>query len=158
MSGCRFPMLPLEEGHDCGGILLPAGGSAAPGDTWTREMTCADGSFLAPGLFPVENGGRGTAAGDYQNGGSWMLYDGLALYAGMRHNIPSMRQRYADRLVQRMAAELRAGVGTLSEPANRSQEFLCTAPNVAGAPCNVEGSYTLPRMVACGQTITHLPH
>jgi len=108
-----------------------------------KAVSESDGGFLPPGAFPVENGGAGTPAGDYQNGGSWMLFDVLALYAGARHDIPSMRASYVDRLVRRFAAELRAGVGTT--PANKSQEFLCTAPEVPGAPCGPIGSATPQR-------------
>jgi hypothetical protein len=103
-----------------------------------KVISEASGAFLPPGDFPVENGGAGTGAGDYQNGGSWLLYDAFALYAGIRHNLPDRRDAYATRLVQRFAAELRAGVGTV--PANKSNEFLCTAPAGSGAPCSPTGS------------------
>ena len=103
-----------------------------------KVLSNADGSFLTPSMFPVENGGAGTGGGYYLNGGSWMLYDVLALYAGARHDIPAMRDPYVDRLVRRMASELRAGVG--STPANKSEEFLCTAPGNAGDPCAPTGS------------------
>ena len=89
-------------------------------------------------MFPVEHGGAGTRGGDYLNGGSWLLYDFLALYAGARHDIPSMRDTYVDRLVRRMTSELRAGVG--STPANKSEEFLCTAPGFFDDPCQPTGS------------------
>jgi hypothetical protein len=88
-------------------------------------------------MFPVDNKGAGIPGGYYQNGGSWMLYDVMALYAGARHDT-SMRDFYIDRLVRRMASELRAGVG--SSPANQSHEFLCTAPDTADAPCRPTGS------------------
>jgi hypothetical protein len=91
--------------------------------TGYKVLSAADGGFLPPGMFPVENGGAGTLPGYYLNGGSWMLYEVLALYAGARHDIPAMRDTYIDRLVQRMAAELRAGTGAI--PANKSNEFLC---------------------------------
>ena len=103
-----------------------------------KVLSEADGTFLPPGAFPVENNGTGTLPGDYLNGGSWMLYDALALYSGIRHNIPAMRDTYVDRLVRRMAAELRAGVGTTA--ANKSQEFLCTVAGNPGDPCGPVGS------------------
>lgn len=103
-----------------------------------KVLSAADGSFLPPGMFPVENGGAGTLPGYYLNGGSWMLYEVLALYAGARHDIPAMRATYVDRLVRRMAAELRAGVGTT--PANKSNEFLCTVAGNPGDPCGPIGS------------------
>jgi hypothetical protein len=102
-----------------------------------KVLSAADGSFLPPGLFPVENGGAGNPPGYYLNGGSWMLYEMLALYAGARHDT-SMRDVYIDRIVRRMASELRAGVG--STPANKSNEFLCTAAGNPGDPCAPTGS------------------
>lgn len=108
-----------------------------------KVLSNADGSFLPPGMFPVEHGGAGTLGGEYLNGASWMLYDVLALYAGTRHDIPSMRSSYTDRLVRRMASELRAGVG--STPLNRSEEFLCTAVGNAGDPCGPIGSAAVER-------------
>jgi hypothetical protein len=103
-----------------------------------KVLSNADQSFLSPGMFPVDNGGAGDGGGYYLNGGSWMLYDVLALYAGTRHNIPSMRDTYVDRLVRRMASELRAGPA--SAPANKSNEFLCTAPGTPTDPCRPTGS------------------
>jgi hypothetical protein len=103
-----------------------------------KVLSNPDGSFLPPGMFPVENAGAGTKGGYYLNGGSWMHYEALALYAGIRHNIPSMRDVYVDRLVRRMVAELRAGTG--STPGNSSNEFLCTAPGAPGDPCGPIGS------------------
>ena len=41
--------------------------------------------------------------GDYQNGASWILYDALALYSGVRHGIPAA----APLLLQRIASETR---------------------------------------------------
>ena len=108
-----------------------------------KVLANANGSFLAPGMFPLDNGGAGDGGGYYVNGASWMLYDFLALYAGTRHDIPSMRDTYTDRLVRRMTSELRAGVG--STPANKSEEFLCTAPGLAGDPCQPTGSAAAER-------------
>ena len=102
-----------------------------------KVLSNADGSFLPPGMFPVENGGAGTDGGYYLNGGSWMLYEMLALYAGARHDT-AMRDTYIDRMVRRMASELRAGPA--STPANKSNEFLCTAPDTPAAPCRPTGS------------------
>jgi hypothetical protein len=102
-----------------------------------KVLSHADGSFLPPGMFPIENNGEGNPGGYYLNGGSWMLYDVMALYAGARHDT-SMRATYIDRMVKRMASELRAGVD--GSAANQSNEFLCTAPDVPGAPCRPTGS------------------
>lgn len=41
--------------------------------------------------------------GNYQRGGSWFLYDELALYAGIRHNIPGLVKFF----IQRMQSEVR---------------------------------------------------
>ena len=103
-----------------------------------KVISEANGSFLPPLLFPVENDGAGTKGGDYQNGGSWLLYDALALYAGIRHALPDQRDAYTTRLVQRFASELRAGVGTT--PANKSNEFLCTAAGTPEDSCGPTGS------------------
>jgi hypothetical protein len=103
-----------------------------------KVLSAADGSFLPPGMFPVENNGAGTLPGYYLNGGSWMLYEMLALYAGARHDITPMRDVYLDRMVRRMASELRAGVG--STPMEKSQEFLCTVAGNPGDPCGPIGS------------------
>ena len=54
-----------------------------------------------------------------------------------------MRDTYLDRLVRRMASELRAGVGTT--PLNRSEEYLCTAAGNPGDPCGPIGSAVLER-------------
>ena len=108
-----------------------------------KVLSNADGSFLPPGLFPVENNGAGTLPGLYLNGGSWMLYEMLALYAGARHDIPGMRDVYVDRMVRRMASELRAGNGTT--PFGRSNEFLCTTPGNPGDGCGPVGSAELQR-------------
>ena len=122
----------FAEVHDAGGNFVGY-----------KVLSNADGSFLPPNLFPVDHGGAGTKGGEYLNGGSWMLYDVLALYAGTRHDIPSMRDTYLDRLVRRMASELRAGVGTT--PLNRSEEYLCTAAGNPGDPCGPIGSAVLER-------------
>ncbi len=46
------------------------------------------GNFFTPTLQP----------GDYQNGGSWLLYDYLSLAAGTLHHISSMEARMEPRL------------------------------------------------------------
>jgi hypothetical protein len=90
----------------------------------TREMVAAtlatqprafypDGSFLGfrnltrqdGGPLPVSwmNDWPANKPGDYQNGASWVLYDALALYAGIRHGVPGT----AGLLLDRLASETR---------------------------------------------------
>ncbi len=57
-------------------VLTDAQGRYLPGDSFT------------PALQP----------GDYQNGGSWLLYDYLSLAAGVLHHIPGMAARMEERL------------------------------------------------------------
>lgn len=72
-----------------------------------------DGKFLGFRVISDYNGGlRPTSEyagstdnreGDYQRGGSWMLYDLLALYVGVRHGIPG----YEKLFIQRLQSEVR---------------------------------------------------
>jgi hypothetical protein len=64
-------------------ILTDAGGRYLPGISFT------------PTLQP----------GDYQNGGSWLLYDYLSLAVGALHHIPGME----DRMEQRLRTEFATG-------------------------------------------------
>lgn len=57
----------------------------------------ADGSYLDPGAFSPTS-----VQGEYQNGGSWFLYDYLAFYAARQHGY-SLGQQYMD---QRIATEI----------------------------------------------------
>lgn len=59
-------------------------------------------------------------AGNYQNGGSWMLYDVLALYAASRHNVPGAKELFT----QRLASEVRHSWA--------SHEYLSTNPQTLG--------------------------
>ncbi len=59
--------------------------------------------------------------GNYQNGGSWLLYDALALYCGIRHRVPNATAMFT----QRLMAEVR------NEWA--SHEFISTHPSSLGA-------------------------
>ncbi|TAK25667.1 MAG: hypothetical protein EPO26_02380 [Chloroflexota bacterium] len=61
-----------------------------------------------------------SSAGNYQNGGSWLLYDALALYAGARHGVPDA----APLLRARLLSETRR------DPA--LHEYLETTPQRAG--------------------------
>ena len=58
--------------------------------------------------------------GHYQNGGSWLLYDALALYCGVRHQAPQAKEL----LTQRLASEVRRS--------RASHEFLSTNPGSLG--------------------------
>jgi hypothetical protein len=62
-----------------------------------RVICNEDGSYLDPGQFI----GRDSFPGNYHNGGSWLLYDALALYAFAGHGIGQA----SDLLVQRIATE-----------------------------------------------------
>jgi hypothetical protein len=60
-----------------------------------KNLTTADG-----GALPVEwlSSWPANTPGNYQNGGSWLLYDALALYAGARQGVPGAREAFAARL------------------------------------------------------------
>jgi hypothetical protein len=68
----------------------------------------ADGAFLGyknltradAGPLPLSwlNDWPANRPGDYQNGGSWLLYDALALYAGIRHGVPEAAALFLARL------------------------------------------------------------
>ena len=73
----------------------------------------SDGQFIGFKNLALADGGALPIAwmsdwpanlpGDYQNGASWILYDALALYSGVRHGIPTA----APLLLQRIASETR---------------------------------------------------
>ena len=56
--------------------------------------------------------------GNYQNGGSWMLYEELAMYAAARHSSVAERDHYLDRFVRRIKSE--------TKYEDSSKEFICT--------------------------------
>jgi len=68
----------------------------------------ADGAFLGYRNIATGDGGALPGAwlsdwpantpGNYQNGGSWLLYDALALYAGARHEVAGARALFHARL------------------------------------------------------------
>jgi hypothetical protein len=60
-----------------------------------KNLTTADG-----GALPVEwlSSWPANSPGNYQNGGSWLLYDALALYAGARQGVTGARELFAARL------------------------------------------------------------
>lgn len=62
-----------------------------------RVICNEDGSYLNAGDFT----GKDSFPGNYHNGGSWLLYDALALYAAAGHGIGQA----SDLLVQRIASE-----------------------------------------------------
>lgn len=67
--------------------------------------------------------------GNYQNGGSWMLYDALALYAASRHGIKDA----ADFFVQRLSSEAKKAISTQNpDPKAFSHEFIKTGPGSLG--------------------------
>ena len=83
-----------------------------------KNLALADG-----GALPIEwlNSWPANTPGDYQNGGSWLLYDALALYAGARHGAAGARELFAARL--------------RSETRRRPHlhEYLSTSPEDPGA-------------------------
>lgn len=65
-----------------------------------RVVTDAGGSYLPPGDF------IGTVReGDYQDGGSWLLFDYLALATGFLHHVPGTGTQLHDRLAQEFAIQ-----------------------------------------------------
>lgn len=85
-----------------------------------------NGGFLPTGYFckgPTET------PGDYQNGGSWLLYDALALYAAARHQVFGAKEL----LWQRLQSEVRQGW--------RSNEYLSTNPQKLGWSENCRAGY-----------------
>ena len=65
-----------------------------------RIVVQGNGRYLSPRAFLVH-----LFPGDYQNGGSWLLYDYMALAVGELHHLPGM----VDRMHERLAAEFEAG-------------------------------------------------
>jgi hypothetical protein len=78
-----------------------------------------DGSYLDPSQFLSY---ANPDAGDYQNGGTWLLYDALALYAAARHDTTD-GSVLASRLIARLKSEVKYEYS--------SKEFLCS-----GGTCN----------------------
>ncbi len=58
-----------------------------------RVVTNADGTYLSPHLFVTHE-----FPGDYQNGGSWLLYDYVGLATGCLHHVSGMGAAMAARL------------------------------------------------------------
>jgi hypothetical protein len=83
-----------------------------------KNLTLADGGPLPPGWL---SDWPANTPGDYQNGASWLLYDALALRAGVRHGVAGAREL----LLARLASETR----------RRPQlhEYLSTSPDDPGA-------------------------
>lgn len=67
--------------------------SQPPYGSGFRVVTNADGSYLSSSMFVVDE-----SAGDYQNGGSWLLYDYVALATGCLHHVAGTGQAMAARL------------------------------------------------------------
>lgn len=88
------------------------------------KCVCAsDGSYLSTGAF-IDS----SAQGDYQNGGSWLLYEYLTYYAGYYHNVQDARAMMDNRNTQELSISpiqkeymvSKVGVGNyLDEPASR---------------------------------------
>lgn len=83
-----------------------------------KNLTRADGGPLPTSWM---NDWPANRPGDYQNGASWILYDALALYAGVRHGIPGA----GTLLVERLAAETRRSPAL--------HEYIITAEEDPGA-------------------------
>jgi hypothetical protein len=83
-----------------------------------KVLANADGSYLPPSDF-WDVAAR--EPGNYENGGTWLLYDALALYAGARHD---SGETYASLLVKRLEAEIKYE--------NTSKEHMCTGGNCGG--------------------------
>ncbi|HEX2987356.1 MAG TPA: hypothetical protein VHS06_04205 [Chloroflexota bacterium] len=77
----------------------------------------ADGKYLDSGQFLCSTF---NSPGRYQNGGSWLLYDGLALYAAARHGVEGAAELFAQRLRSEVRSE------------RSSHEFLSTNPSHSG--------------------------
>jgi hypothetical protein len=82
-----------------------------------RVISNVDGSCRPDEEFivPISN-----PPGYYHNGGSWLLYDALALYAAARHGI----EEAAELLVRRLRSEVKFG--------KESHEYLSTSPDQLG--------------------------
>ncbi|HWE61202.1 MAG TPA: hypothetical protein VHB98_05775 [Chloroflexota bacterium] len=66
-----------------------------------QVVVLGNGTYLSPQAFTVE-----IPPGDYQNGGSWLLYDYLSLAVGQLHHVPGMVERMRERLVAEFAGGL----------------------------------------------------
>ena len=114
-----------------------------------RQVTFDDGAFLG---FPVATQLDGSYMpeswflpapdnwpGHYHNGGSWFLYDAIALDAARRHGVADAQ----DLLVARIAAETRQN--------NTLHEYIATDPSLADfghAPFSWRGEYAWNSYVA----------
>lgn len=93
------------------------------------------GHYLAPEYF--NPGPELNWVGSYQNGGSWLLWDSLAIYAAGRHG--SMRA--PTDMVARVKSDLRHS----ESPSN---EFLLTTPNISSVVVNSRGNYGWNGLIA----------
>ena len=82
-----------------------------------KNLTTADGTALPTSWL---SDWPANPPGNYQNGASWLLYDALALYSGVRHGIPGA----AKLLVDRLASETRRTPSL--------HEYIYTAPEDLG--------------------------
>lgn len=93
------------------------------------------GQYLAPEYFSP--GPELNWVGSYQNGGSWLLWDSLAIYAAGRHGA----SKAATDFVARVKSDLRHS----DSPSN---EFLLTTPNIPSVVVNGRGNYGWNGLVA----------
>lgn len=79
-----------------------------------KNLTMADRSALPIAWL---NDWPANTPGNYQNGASWLLYDALALYAGVRHALPGAAPLFLDRLASetRRSPTLHEYIGTAPE-------------------------------------------
>jgi hypothetical protein len=68
-------------------------------------------------------------AGHYHNGGSWLLYDALALYVGMRHHTPGATELF----LRRLQSEVKHS--------RASHEFIITHPAHLGDTASERAGY-----------------
>lgn len=80
-----------------------------------------DGGYLSPDDFWVI---AERDQGNYQNGGSWLLYEALALYAAARHDATPGGELYVDRFVRRLKSEIKYE--------HSSKELICTGGTCGG--------------------------
>jgi hypothetical protein len=91
-----------------------------------KNLTTADGATLP--LSWLSDWPENTP-GNYQNGASWLLYDALALYAGIRHGVPGA----ANLMLARLASETRRRAAL--------HEYILTAPGDLGGSVTQRDGY-----------------
>lgn len=97
-----------------------------------RVLSNFDGSYLDRGQFI----GPDSRPGNYQNGGSWLLFDSLALYAAAGHGIA----RAGELLVQRVLSEF--------ERSRAFHEFTRTSPYIEDVRVNYGWNAFVSKLLA----------